>query len=48
MRPTTGWAADGTPGALRSGPIERRGLRADDLAVRVDHGPPPWRPPTFS
>ncbi|WP_327668095.1 MULTISPECIES: NAD(P)-dependent alcohol dehydrogenase [unclassified Streptomyces] len=37
MRSTTGWAADGTSGTLRRGPIERRDLRADDLAVRVDY-----------
>ncbi|MFK4548269.1 putative zinc-type alcohol dehydrogenase-like protein [Streptomyces tendae] len=37
MRPTTGWQADGTTGTLRRGTIERRDLRADDLAVRVDY-----------
>ena len=35
MRTTTGWAADGT--ALRQASIERRDLRADDVAVRVDY-----------
>lgn len=36
MRPTTGWqSSDGTT-ALRRAPIERRDLRDDDLAVRVD------------
>ncbi|MGW1295999.1 NAD(P)-dependent alcohol dehydrogenase [Streptomyces sp. NPDC002533] len=37
MRPTTGWQADGTTGTLRRGPIERRDLRPDDLAVRIDY-----------
>ncbi|MYW08518.1 alcohol dehydrogenase catalytic domain-containing protein [Streptomyces sp. SID2563] len=37
MRPTTGWAADGATGTLRRGPVERRDLRADDLAVRIDY-----------
>ncbi|MEV7844212.1 NAD(P)-dependent alcohol dehydrogenase [Streptomyces cyaneofuscatus] len=37
MRPTSGWQADGTTGTLRRGPIERRDLRADDLAVRIDY-----------
>ncbi|MFB8144312.1 NAD(P)-dependent alcohol dehydrogenase [Streptomyces parvus] len=37
MRPTTGWQADGTTGTLRRGPIERRELRPDDLAVRIDY-----------
>ncbi|MCA1270686.1 NAD(P)-dependent alcohol dehydrogenase [Streptomyces sp. 7G] len=37
MRSTTGWQADGTIGTLRRAPIERRDLRADDLAVRIDY-----------
>ncbi|MEU3053871.1 NAD(P)-dependent alcohol dehydrogenase [Streptomyces griseus] len=37
MRPTTGWQADGTTGTLRRGPVERRDLRPDDLAVRIDY-----------
>lgn len=37
MRSTTGWQADGTTGTLRRAPIERRDLRADDLAVRIDY-----------
>ncbi|MBV7248466.1 NAD(P)-dependent alcohol dehydrogenase [Streptomyces sp. MW-W600-10] len=37
MRPTTGWQAGGRAGMLRRGPIERRDLRPDDLAVRIDY-----------
>ncbi|MEU9602863.1 NAD(P)-dependent alcohol dehydrogenase [Streptomyces sp. NPDC048057] len=36
MRTTTGWQADG-PGTLRRTSLERRDLRPDDVAVRVDH-----------
>lgn len=36
MRTTVGWQATG-PGTLRRTPLHRRDLRADDLAVRVDH-----------
>ncbi|MET8556031.1 NAD(P)-dependent alcohol dehydrogenase [Streptomyces sp. NPDC004959] len=36
MRTTTGWQAAGRT-ALRRTPLERRDLRADDLAVRVDY-----------
>ncbi len=35
MRTTTGWQLDG--GTLRRAPLERRDLRADDVAVRVDY-----------
>ncbi|MEN5076047.1 NAD(P)-dependent alcohol dehydrogenase [Isoptericola cucumis] len=35
MRTTTGWQLDG--GTLRRTPLERRDLRADDVAVRVDY-----------
>ncbi|MFJ2211925.1 NAD(P)-dependent alcohol dehydrogenase [Streptomyces sp. NPDC101062] len=37
MRTTTGWQADGSTGTLRRTPLERRDLRPDDLAVRVDY-----------
>lgn len=37
MRTTYGWVADGGGGALHSRIIERRDLRADDIAVRVDY-----------
>ncbi|WP_305787213.1 NAD(P)-dependent alcohol dehydrogenase [Symbioplanes lichenis] len=37
MRRTTGWQSTGNSTALERVPIERRELRADDLAVRVDH-----------
>ncbi|QBI52070.1 NAD(P)-dependent alcohol dehydrogenase [Streptomonospora litoralis] len=37
MRTTMGWQADGAGDALRRAPLERRELRADDLAVRVDY-----------
>ncbi|MEU8256729.1 NAD(P)-dependent alcohol dehydrogenase [Micromonospora inaquosa] len=36
MRRTTGWRATG-PTSLRRTPIERRDLRPDDIAVRVDY-----------
>ncbi|MEU1745239.1 NAD(P)-dependent alcohol dehydrogenase [Micromonospora arida] len=36
MRRTTGWRATG-PTQLRRAPIERRDLRPDDIAVRVDY-----------
>ncbi|MCT2585973.1 NAD(P)-dependent alcohol dehydrogenase [Actinophytocola gossypii] len=37
MRTTTGWRADGSATALRRAFVERRDLRPDDIAVRVDH-----------
>ncbi|MGC0377670.1 NAD(P)-dependent alcohol dehydrogenase [Streptomyces sp. SAI-229] len=37
MRTTTGWQADDTTGHLRRTPLERRDLRPDDLAVRIDY-----------
>ncbi|WP_328456452.1 NAD(P)-dependent alcohol dehydrogenase [Amycolatopsis sp. NBC_00438] len=37
MRTTVGWQADRTGDALRRVPLERRDLRADDVAVRVDY-----------
>jgi uncharacterized zinc-type alcohol dehydrogenase-like protein len=37
MRATIGWESTGGSTALRQVPIERRDLRADDLAVRVDY-----------
>lgn len=37
MRVTTGWQADGAGPALRRVSFERRELRADDIAVRVDY-----------
>ncbi|WP_328647706.1 NAD(P)-dependent alcohol dehydrogenase [Amycolatopsis sp. NBC_00348] len=37
MRTTVGWQADHTGDALRQVPLERRDLRADDVAVRVDY-----------
>ena len=37
MRVTTGWQSSGGTTALRQVPIERRELRDDDLAVRVDY-----------
>ncbi|MFJ8882363.1 NAD(P)-dependent alcohol dehydrogenase [Streptomyces sp. NPDC102402] len=37
MRTTSGWQADRSTGALRLTSLERRDLRPDDLAVRVDH-----------
>lgn len=36
MRTTIGWRASG-PTALRRTSLERRNLRSDDLAVRVDY-----------
>jgi D-arabinose 1-dehydrogenase-like Zn-dependent alcohol dehydrogenase len=37
MRTTTGWQADRSGTALRPTSLERRELRADDVAVRVDY-----------
>ncbi|MEW1686743.1 NAD(P)-dependent alcohol dehydrogenase [Streptomyces sp. NPDC091265] len=37
MRTTVGWQAEGTAHGLRRARLERRELRADDLAVRVDY-----------
>lgn len=37
MRTTTGWQTDGTTATLRRAPLERRALRPDDIAVRVDY-----------
>ncbi|MFI9467367.1 NAD(P)-dependent alcohol dehydrogenase [Streptomyces sp. NPDC052492] len=37
MRSTTGWQADSTTGTLRRAALERRELRPDDIAVRVDY-----------
>ncbi|MFI6697574.1 NAD(P)-dependent alcohol dehydrogenase [Streptomyces sp. NPDC050509] len=37
MRTTTGWQADGSTATLRRTPLERRDLRPDDLAVRIDY-----------
>ncbi|WP_372669443.1 NAD(P)-dependent alcohol dehydrogenase [Amycolatopsis kentuckyensis] len=37
MRTTTGWLADTTGPALRRVTLERRDLRDDDIAIRVDH-----------
>ncbi|MFH8735773.1 NAD(P)-dependent alcohol dehydrogenase [Streptomyces sp. NPDC017964] len=37
MRATTGWLADGPTARLRRTPLERRDLRPDDLAVRIDY-----------
>lgn len=37
MRSTTGWQADGTTRTLRRAALERRDLRPDDIAVRVDY-----------
>ncbi|MGN9783213.1 NAD(P)-dependent alcohol dehydrogenase [Nonomuraea sp. ZG12] len=37
MRTTVGWRADGPAAALRRATVERRDLRPDDLAVRVDY-----------
>ncbi|WBQ03168.1 NAD(P)-dependent alcohol dehydrogenase [Kribbella sp. CA-293567] len=36
MRSTLGWKADGTTGRVRKTSFERRELRPDDLAVRID------------
>jgi alcohol dehydrogenase (NADP+) len=37
MRTTTGWRVDAAAAPLRRTTIERRDLRPDDVAVRVDH-----------
>ncbi|MEO3802220.1 NAD(P)-dependent alcohol dehydrogenase [Nonomuraea sp. B1E8] len=37
MRTTVGWRADGPVTTLRRASLERRDLRPDDIAVRVDH-----------
>ncbi|WP_328408976.1 NAD(P)-dependent alcohol dehydrogenase [Streptomyces violaceus] len=37
MRNTVGWQVEGPSPALRRTPLERRDLRPDDLAVRVDY-----------
>jgi uncharacterized zinc-type alcohol dehydrogenase-like protein len=37
MRTTVGWRADGATTTLRRAPVERRDLRPDDIAVRVDY-----------
>jgi uncharacterized zinc-type alcohol dehydrogenase-like protein len=37
MRHTVGWRADGPGRPLRRTPLERRDLRRDDIAVRVDY-----------
>jgi alcohol dehydrogenase (NADP+) len=37
MRTTVGWGVDGAATALRRVPLERRDLRPDDIAVRVDY-----------
>jgi uncharacterized zinc-type alcohol dehydrogenase-like protein len=37
MRITMGWRADGAGATLRRAPLERRDLRPDDIAVRVDY-----------
>jgi alcohol dehydrogenase (NADP+) len=37
MRTTTGWQSTGHSTALRQVPVERRDLRDDDVAVRVDY-----------
>ncbi|MFE8956403.1 NAD(P)-dependent alcohol dehydrogenase [Streptomyces althioticus] len=37
MRSTTGWQANGTTRTLRRAALERRELRPDDIAVRVDY-----------
>ena len=37
MRTTMGWQAARPRAALRRAPLERRDLRPDDLAVRVDY-----------
>jgi len=37
MRPTVGWRVDGAATTLRRVPLERRDLRPDDVAVRVDY-----------
>jgi uncharacterized zinc-type alcohol dehydrogenase-like protein len=37
MRPTTGWQADTATRTLRRAALERRDLRPDDIAVRVEY-----------
>jgi uncharacterized zinc-type alcohol dehydrogenase-like protein len=37
VRTTTGWQADGLTATLRRTSLKRRGLRPDDLAIRVDY-----------
>ncbi|MDT0473712.1 NAD(P)-dependent alcohol dehydrogenase [Streptomyces sp. DSM 41014] len=37
MRSTTGWQADGATRTLRRAALERRDLRPDDIAVRVEY-----------
>ncbi|MFF4490485.1 NAD(P)-dependent alcohol dehydrogenase [Streptomyces sp. NPDC001544] len=37
MRPTTGWQADSATRTLRRATLERRDLRPDDIAVRVEY-----------
>jgi alcohol dehydrogenase (NADP+) len=37
MRTTTGWQAAGSGAGLLRAPLERRDLRGDDVAVRVDY-----------
>ncbi|EFL34292.1 NADP-dependent alcohol dehydrogenase [Streptomyces viridochromogenes DSM 40736] len=37
MRNTVGWQVEGPSSTLRRTPLERRDLRPDDLAVRVDY-----------
>ncbi|WP_327657605.1 NAD(P)-dependent alcohol dehydrogenase [Streptomyces sp. NBC_00483] len=37
MRSTTGWQADGTTRTLRRAALERRDLRPDDIAVRIEY-----------
>ncbi|NSC25567.1 NAD(P)-dependent alcohol dehydrogenase [Streptomyces albus subsp. chlorinus] len=37
MRSTIGWQVEGTSSTLRRAPLERRDLRPDDVAVRVDY-----------
>ncbi|MBB4685143.1 NAD(P)-dependent alcohol dehydrogenase [Amycolatopsis jiangsuensis] len=37
MRTTSGYQAEGTPAVLERTTLERRDLRPDDIAVRVDH-----------
>lgn len=37
MRRTVGWQADGSGTMLRRTSLERRDLRADDVAVLVDY-----------
>ncbi|AOS64551.1 NAD(P)-dependent alcohol dehydrogenase [Actinoalloteichus hymeniacidonis] len=37
MRSTLGWSADSDAATLRRTPLERRDLRPDDIAVRIDY-----------